>query len=139
MNAVSQHPTPLSVLIVDDNPADRQLTAICLNNAWPFASELLVDTAADGPVALEQLKSKRYALVLLDWRLPAMDGGAVLRAMRQSQLRTPVIVVSGASTDQIGAELAPLGATFLSKEDMTALTLRQAIAESLSLLGYSRR
>ena len=127
-----------AVLVIDDNEADRNLTTIYLNKAWPFERDLLLDYAADGVEALEKLRLRRFALVVLDWKLPLMDGGEVLRNFRQLGVRTPVVVVSGLQREDIDANLEALGAAFLGKDEMNADTFRARIAESLRLLGFVR-
>jgi two-component system chemotaxis response regulator CheY len=123
------------VLVIDDNPVDGEITARHLGKAWPFERELIVDYAATGRDALEKMRFTRYALVALDWKLPVMGGGEVLRQMRASGIRVPVVVLSGLQRHQIPENLDELGAAFLNKDDMNPLTFHAAIAESLKRLG----
>ena len=123
------------VLVIDDDETDRELTIRQLGKAWPFEHEMIPDWAAAGPEALDKMAATHYALVVLDWRLPGMDGGEVLRAMRQKRVRTPVIVVSGMERLHILADIEALGAVFLNKDDMNPVSLHSAVAKSLRLLG----
>jgi len=126
----------LPVLVIDDNETDRELTTRYLGKAWPFEREMAVDYAADGREALRKMQAKRYALVILDWKLPVMDGDEVLRAMRGNSVRVPVVVISGLERNQIRDDLPALQASFLNKDAMNATTFPAAIAESLRLLGF---
>ncbi|MBF0420479.1 MAG: response regulator [Magnetococcales bacterium] len=96
-----------TILIVDDNEVNQELLEEQLRNAG-YRTKL----AADGNMALQMLKSnpEQYALVLLDWMMPHMDGMAVLKAMRQDELleRIPVIMQSARAyaTDIIQGYLA---------------------------------
>ena len=126
------------VLIIDDSDVDREITVHHLSKAWPFERELAADTAADGHEALERIRTKSFALIVLDWKLPGLGGGDVLRVLRQIGIRIPVIVMSGLQRDQIPENLESLGAAFINKDDMTSATFRAAIATSLHLLGLSR-
>jgi len=128
----------LPVLVVDDNPADQELTAIHLGEAWPFARVLELDFAADGAEALAKLRAKRFVLIVLDWKLPVLGDGEVLRQLRQQQVRIPVVVISGAERPDIAADLDSLQAAFLNKNQMNPDTFRLAIAQSLALLGLTR-
>jgi CheY-like chemotaxis protein len=83
------------VLVIDNDDADRELTILHLGEAWPFEHEMVPDHARTGHEALDKMRATRYALAVLDWRLPGMDGGEVLRIMRRERILTPVIVVSG--------------------------------------------
>lgn len=125
----------LPVLIIDDSETDRQITTHYLGQAWPFERVMAPDFAADGPEALEKMRTTRYALIALDWKLPGMGGGEVLREIRQLGVRIPVVVLSGLQRNQIPDQLDALGAAFLNKDDMNPVTFHAAIAESLRLLG----
>jgi len=61
-------PGPRRLLVVEDDPALRELYAATL------ASEGLVDAAADGAEALEQLKTGGYDVILCDVNMPRLDG-----------------------------------------------------------------
>ena len=79
------------ILVVDDQSTQR-LKLKAAVEALGFAS----DEAESGPRALQMMKSRRYALVLLDILMPDMDGFDVMSFMkRDRQLRDiPVIVIS---------------------------------------------
>ena|SRR6266850_96921 len=123
------------VLVIDDDETDRELTIRQLGKAWPFEHEMIPDCADTGAEALDKMGLTHYALVVLDWRLPGMDGGEVLRAMRRKRIRTPVILVSGMERLHILADIEALGAVFLNKDEMNPVSLHGAVAKSLRLLG----
>ena len=126
----------LPVLVVDDNPADQQLTAIHLRAAWPFERTLKLEFAADGREALTKLYTKHFTFVVLDWSLPVLGQGEVLRHLRQNKIRIPVVVISGAGREEIDADLDGLQAAFLSKSEMNPDTFWAAISHSLKLLDF---
>ena len=123
------------VLVIDDDEADRELTIRQLGKAWPFEHEMIPESANSGAEALNKMGATHYALVVLDWRLPGMDGGDVLRAMRRKRILTPVIVVSGMERSHIPVDVEALGAVFLNKDEMNPVSLHEAVAKSLRLLG----
>ena len=79
------------LLVVDDDHAFRRSTAALLR-----ADGHEVDVAADASAAVEALRARTYDLVLLDLRMPGMDGWELLTVLQnQSDLRKiPVIVLS---------------------------------------------
>ena len=99
------NPTPIEILIVDDNPGDVDLTKMALRDARIMNE---VHTARDGAEAMRFLKRKgeyttamRPDLVFLDLNMPKVDGYKVLEQMKaDAELRKiPVIVMSGSSAE----------------------------------------
>lgn len=58
----------------------------------------LIDTAADGQVALDKLFDNVYDLVVLDIMLPEVDGLSVLRDIRNAGIKTPVLLLTARSS-----------------------------------------
>jgi CheY-like chemotaxis protein len=127
------------VLVTDNDEADRELTIRRLGEAWPFDHGMVTDEAGDAREALDKMRVTRYTLVVLDWRLPGMDGGELLRVMRQERIPTPVIVISGMPREQISKDVNLLGAAFLNKDEMNPISLRDAIATALHGLGLDSK
>ena len=96
----------IRILIVDDEPAVCRAIAQVLN-----AQGHEVLTALSGEEALALIERSRLDAVFLDIAMPGMNGIEVLRRIRQSDSRLPVIILSGwANQEEI--ELArELGAT----------------------------
>ena len=82
------------ILLVEDDPSIREVTAIGLANAG-----FTVDTADDGRAGLERFGAAAYDLVLLDIMLPRVDGLEVAREIRRTS--TVPIVMLTARTDTI--------------------------------------
>ena len=80
------------VLVADDNEATCTLLNALLR------AEFVVETANDGHEAIEKLKSRQYAAILLDLLMPGADGYAVLDFLRNDapHLLQRVIVVTAA-------------------------------------------
>lgn len=83
-----------SVLLVDDNEATCTLITALLQR------DFAVDTASDGLEAVERLRVKQYAAVILDLRMPQHDGFSVLDHLKNNkpELLTRVLVVTAALT-----------------------------------------
>ncbi|HEX5110908.1 MAG TPA: response regulator [Vicinamibacterales bacterium] len=79
------------VLVVDDDPAARQITGRLLRKAgWR------VIEAENGRVALRRVEEERPDLILLDLNMPEMDGFSLIDALRRdtSQPPIPIVVVT---------------------------------------------
>ena len=79
-------------LIVEDDPAIRRLVEKLLSR-----HHVAVETATDGKLAIEKLQSQRYSVIVLDLMIPEANGFQVIEFLKQSNLRTPVAVVSAVS------------------------------------------
>ena len=80
------------VLVVDDNPANRDLVATVLGGLSVEVTE-----AGDGAQAVALAQTRAFDLILMDQRMPVMDGEAAARGIRQGDgpnCRTPIIAFS---------------------------------------------
>jgi CheY-like chemotaxis protein len=117
-----------SVLVVEDNDDLRELVGGILEREG-----FHVSMAADGQEALDLTTSAVPDLILLDMRMPRMDGWAFAREYRRRHgQRTPIVVVTAA--ESAAARAADVGAEgCLAKpfdiEDLLAVVRRFAFAE----------
>ena len=81
------------ILLVEDDPSIREVTAIGLRNAG-----FTVETASDGREGLERFEREPFDLVLLDVMLPRMDGLEVARAIRRTSTIPVVMLTARADT-----------------------------------------
>ncbi|RCW50923.1 response regulator [Paenibacillus prosopidis] len=99
------------ILIVDDQPSIRMLLSELFR-----AEGADVYLAEHGYAALEHLKNNDFDCVLLDLKLPEMDGIEVLRAIREKSQAVPVILISAYAEPAKMEEAVRLGVTkFLTK------------------------
>lgn len=82
-------PRPLNILMVDDDEKFGNLVAFRLGRAGFF-----VETATDGATALTKLQQKKFDLVVLDIVMPGTSGFDVLRAIRDKNIETKVVMLS---------------------------------------------
>jgi len=82
------------VLLVDDNEATCTLITALLQ------LDYIIETAADGTQALEKLKTGNYDAVLLDLRMPQLDGFGVLEYLEANRrdMLSHIIVLTAALT-----------------------------------------
>ena len=81
------------ILVVDDDPTFRMTTAALLE-----ADGYSVDTASDGQDAVERLKGKQFDLLLVDLRMPGIDGISLVEALRLWGHGIPILMISGFGT-----------------------------------------
>jgi len=125
----------VKVMIVEDSPLVRKMYGLALS---PREHELT--TAEDGRRALEILAdpAQRFDLILLDLRMPDMDGVAFLRELRRSpRLRGLPVVLTTVEPDgsPMLVEATGLGVTAVVKKPWKPQHLRQVVQTAVSAPG----
>lgn len=100
-----------SILVVDDEDALRTVLG------GELASEgYEVRTAADGDEAISELEKARFDLVLLDIKMPRLNGFEVLKFIKEKHEKTKVVMLTGFADLKNAIESKKLGADdFVSK------------------------
>lgn len=117
---------PIKILVIDDEQV------ICEGCRLAFSDSMHMVTACmSGKAGWEALMCAPYDLVLLDIKLPDMDGMALLKKIRKTRPQVYVIVMTGFSTVENAVEAMKLGAfDYLAKpfsEDELKLAVDRAI------------
>jgi excisionase family DNA binding protein len=117
------------VLVVDDEASIRDLLSKTLALA-----EYDVDTAGDGPAALDRMRAFTYDLLIADLKMPGMDGLALIRAAKKLKSDLPVIIITGFSTESSAIEAVNIGvAGYLTKP----FRVPQVLAAAAKALGQA--
>lgn len=96
------------ILLVEDDTALRYMYARM--HAWQAQGFCLAAEAANGKEALEKLSEECFDLIVTDIRMPFVDGLELLRALRQGENGTPVILISSYGEFEYAREGLVLGA-----------------------------
>jgi DNA-binding response OmpR family regulator len=100
----------LHILAVDNDLAD------IFSNVLRAEGFGHVDTATDGLAALGRIATRSYDLILLNYYMPRMNGAVMLRHLRNRGCKTPVIMITAWSYDDIPEPLGDLDlADFIEK------------------------
>lgn len=111
------------ILLVEDTLVNQHLIRIVLENLG-----LEVRTADNGQIALDKAQEERFDLILMDIRMPVMDGLTATRELRSRGLETPIIALTARALDGANANCIAAGCNgYLTKPIETA-----AIAKELS-------
>lgn len=120
-------PTNPRILVVDDEPNVRLVFRTTLET-----SGYVVDEAPDGQQAVARLHREPYSLVLLDLRMPVLDGMATLRLMREQSLSTPVVIVTAHGSVPDAVEAMKLGAIDFIQKPVRPEELRRVAADVIA-------
>lgn len=115
----------LSVLLVDDEGVYISLLAEQLRADYGFETAV----AYSGIEAITTLRSqKHFDVIVLDYKMPDIDGLGVLRWLYEQKNETPVIVLTAAGSEEVVAEAMKLGAyDYLRKEQLELSELARCI------------
>jgi DNA-binding response OmpR family regulator len=115
------------VLVVDDDPAIRGLVADALREEG-----YSVDLAAHGREALEAMRARRPATVVLDLMMPIMDGFSFIEACHSEQLAedVPIVVMSAVQDALQRIQGAPIQAYLAKPFDLNDLVRTVAMHAS---------
>ncbi len=117
-----------SILIIDDEENIRRMTRLTLEAAGYEVGE-----ASDGAQGLEVYgDGSNWNAVLLDQRMPGMDGLATLRHITERNPAARVIMATAYASIDLAVDAMKLGATDFVRKPMTPEILRNAVAAALS-------
>jgi DNA-binding NarL/FixJ family response regulator len=115
-----------SVLIVDDHAGFRSWARALLQ----MQGYAVIGEAQDGGSAIIAVRALRPEVVLLDIRLPDIDGFEVTRRLAGEGCDAAVVLVSSRDAADYGAQLVNSGAQgFIAKADLSAAALEAVLAE----------
>lgn len=117
-------PATIRLLLADDHPVVREGLRGMLESQSDFA---VVGEAGDGGEALRLIEQVRPDVVLMDLRMPEMDGVTAIRAMRERGLPVHVLVLTTFDSDADIVRAVEAGATGYLLKDAPRQELFRAV------------
>jgi DNA-binding response OmpR family regulator len=119
---------PKRILIIEDEPHIRRMMRMTLE-----AAHYEVEEAADG---LEGIKlfdnGSRYAAVVVDQRMPGIDGLEVLRRIKTQDSDARVVMATAYASIELAVDAMKLGAVDFVRKPTTPDVLRNAVAAAMA-------
>ena len=116
------------VLVADDELEGRVMVKEAI-----AGEDCSVVVVADGREALEKATSEDFDLVIMDLIMPGMDGTEALRIIHMSEPDLPIIVVTGADTEEMRAEALRAGANLVITKPYELMDLVSAVRKLLGI------
>lgn len=119
----------IKVLMVEDNQDHLDLCREFLPS-----DDFFLDEAKDGREAMAKVRSFKYDIIVLDYRLPDITGADLLRQIRATDKETPIIFVTAMDDPDISFQVMQFGASdYIPKTFQYYERLRERILENLGL------
>jgi DNA-binding response OmpR family regulator len=119
----------MKVLIIDDEPHIRQMMRLTLES-----SGYQVDEAGDGEAGLARLRDGGpYDAIVLDQKMPGLDGLQTLRLIRERTPDACVVMVTAYASIELAVDAMKLGAMDFLRKPMTPEMLRGAVAAAIAV------
>jgi DNA-binding response OmpR family regulator len=117
-----------TVLVIDDEVAvNNNIRKILAKKSYQ------VDQASSKEEALAKIQANTYGLVLLDLRMPGVNGLELLAAVKSSQPEARVIIVTGYASIETAKEAARMGAVDYLAKPFTPAEIRNAAERAIQL------
>jgi FixJ family two-component response regulator len=123
-----------SILIVDDEKNIRFTLSQCLETTG-----FSIDTAASGEEALAKLGEREFGVVLLDLRLPGMDGLEVLRKVHELRPDIHIVIITAHGTIDSAIEATRLGAVAFILKPFVPQEIRDLVTRVMDTENASER
>jgi CheY-like chemotaxis protein len=94
------------ILVVDDNPVDRELARGTLEKRMGFH----VEFASNGAEAIEHLEATTPLAIVSDLQMPELDGLALVRTVRRRFPTIPVVLMTAHGSEELAVEALVAGA-----------------------------
>jgi len=89
IESLIQYTKSFKILFVEDNDDSREQTVKMFENLFG-----IVQTAADGNIALEKFKNNKFDIVFTDINMPNLDGISFIKKVREENKLIPIIILS---------------------------------------------
>jgi DNA-binding response OmpR family regulator len=113
-------------LIVDDEKNIRLALSMALEQL-----DIPVETAASGDEALEKIAAGEYGIMLLDLRMPGLDGMEVLRRVAHRWPEIKVIIITAYGSIDLAVEAMKLGAVDFLQKPFDVAQVREMVRRIL--------
>jgi two-component system, LuxR family, response regulator FixJ len=127
-------PEPQAVYVIDDDEAVRDSLALLLESQW-----FTMRGFASGLEFLSVASSLAAGCIVMDMRMPGMDGLELLERLKERKLSLPVIAMTGHGEVSVAVQALKAGAIEFIEKPFPGLMLIDAVLSALKSVGEPQR
>ncbi len=116
-----------NILIIDDEAEMRKVLKDALKTG-----NYLIDTADDSRTGLKKVEEQEYDLILLDLKLPGIEGIEMLEKIREENIMTPVLIITGYGSIESNVKAMKLGAVDYLRKPCEPGEIKEQVTEILA-------
>ena len=121
------------VLMADDEEGIRESVTLILTGLYDL------EYAKDGQEALDKLRQGRFDLLMLDLKMPKLDGFEVMRRLRSEGIHLPIVVLTAYQSVGVAKDATNLGIVEYLPKPFEREHVLRVIADSLGKFKQRRQ
>jgi len=114
------------ILVVDDSEVIQEVLKEFLRRDYT------VETVGNAALALTAVIENKPDAILIDVRMPGIDGLSLLRSLRQMGVQTPIFVMTGYDSTPVAIDALQHGATCYLPKPFDLLHLKELLANAVN-------
>ena len=114
------------ILVVDDSEVIQEVLTEFLRPQYS------VETVGNAALALTAVMENKPDAILIDVRMPGVDGLSLLKSLRQMGIQTPIFVMTGYDSTSVAIDALQHGATCYLPKPFDLLHLEELLASAVS-------
>jgi DNA-binding NtrC family response regulator len=114
------------ILVVDDSEIIQEVLREFLGQDYT------VETLGSAALALASVRQNKPNAILIDVRMPGVDGLSLLKSLREMGVQTPIFVMTGYHSTSVAIKALESGATGYLPKPFDLLHLEQLLADTVS-------
>ena len=122
---MTDHPSK-KVLIIDDDPSIRETLSYFL-----LSQGFHAESVKDGDTALKTLQQSPFDLLIVDVDMPRMNGIELLKCLKEKNINTPPIIITGLISDMIHKEANKLKVLEVMEKPLSLYDILGSIQKGL--------
>lgn len=105
---IMRSPEERVILLIEDNPDDAKIITRYFEKS---VKQFKIEHASSGREGLEKAMNKYFDVILVDYKLPDINGLEIIKEIKKSKIQVPIIMLTGADDRKNAVEAMKVGAS----------------------------